>query len=200
MAGYHGYSMSNNAVEAYESGEKPMSKWTKAAITEEIEAMTGESEEKVKAVLKPYTLAHLRSSLIVPTSWHHTSCRYNRTEFYMVEDLETLEAIEDRLSGKEEADRLARWEKERAEFLRLEEKYDGKMPLDKAALEAIWIHTEQSLREHAERQGFSWLFSKYGTEKAIAEHEAEIDALNWVPADRLRMLRIMNLPDDATED
>lgn len=29
MAGYSGYSMSNNAVDAYESGEKPRSKWTK---------------------------------------------------------------------------------------------------------------------------------------------------------------------------
>lgn len=29
MAGYSGYSMSNNAVDAYENGEKPYSKWTK---------------------------------------------------------------------------------------------------------------------------------------------------------------------------
>lgn len=32
MAGYYGYSMSNNAVEAYKSGEKPFSKWTKTEI------------------------------------------------------------------------------------------------------------------------------------------------------------------------
>lgn len=38
MAGYSGYSMSNNAVDAYESGEKPRSKWTKAAILNAIEA------------------------------------------------------------------------------------------------------------------------------------------------------------------
>jgi len=29
MSGYDGYSMSNNAVDAYENGEKPISKWTK---------------------------------------------------------------------------------------------------------------------------------------------------------------------------
>lgn len=29
MAGYNGYSMSNNAVAAYENGEKPLSKWKK---------------------------------------------------------------------------------------------------------------------------------------------------------------------------
>lgn len=36
MSGYCGYSMSNNAVEAYRSGEKPKSKWTKREIIEEI--------------------------------------------------------------------------------------------------------------------------------------------------------------------
>ena len=33
MAGYCGYSMSNNAVDAYNSGEKPISKWKKQDIT-----------------------------------------------------------------------------------------------------------------------------------------------------------------------
>lgn len=32
MAGYHNYSMSNNAVAAYENGEMPLSKWSKKAI------------------------------------------------------------------------------------------------------------------------------------------------------------------------
>ena len=32
MAGYNGWSMSNNAVAAYEDGEKPLSKWTKTDI------------------------------------------------------------------------------------------------------------------------------------------------------------------------
>lgn len=29
MAGYHNYSMSNNAVDAYQDGLMPISKWTK---------------------------------------------------------------------------------------------------------------------------------------------------------------------------
>ena len=37
MAGYNGFSMSNNAVEAYENGEKPLSKWRKSDILETIE-------------------------------------------------------------------------------------------------------------------------------------------------------------------
>lgn len=34
--GYDGYSMSNNARSAYDDGERPLSKWTKAAIMSEI--------------------------------------------------------------------------------------------------------------------------------------------------------------------
>ena len=36
MAGYYGYSMSNNAVSAYEEGEMPLSKWTKQGVIEYI--------------------------------------------------------------------------------------------------------------------------------------------------------------------
>lgn len=36
MAGYNGYSMSNNAVAAYQNGEKPLSKWTKKEILNQI--------------------------------------------------------------------------------------------------------------------------------------------------------------------
>lgn len=37
MAGYRGFSMSNNAVDAYNSGEKPFSKWTKSEILKEVD-------------------------------------------------------------------------------------------------------------------------------------------------------------------
>lgn len=33
-SGYSGYSMSNRAVDAYEDGEMPLSKWTKKIITQ----------------------------------------------------------------------------------------------------------------------------------------------------------------------
>lgn len=37
MAGYKGWSMSNNAVAAYENGEMPISKWSKKEIIKRIE-------------------------------------------------------------------------------------------------------------------------------------------------------------------
>ena len=57
MAGYSGYSMSNNAVAAYENGEKPLSKWKKADIleavkTQEVELKCSPSKlQKLPAVL-----------------------------------------------------------------------------------------------------------------------------------------------------
>lgn len=83
MAGYHNFSMSNNAVSAYQSGEMPLSKWTKTAILEEVQEQT--DDEKLIAALRKSTLASLKKRLLVRTSWHHTSCKYNRTDFYSVE-------------------------------------------------------------------------------------------------------------------
>ena len=85
MAGYKGYSMSNNAVQAYEQGERPYSRWTKAAILEEIENMieTGELPESVADSMKGIKKDHLLSFL-ERSSWHHTSAKYNRTDFYSV--------------------------------------------------------------------------------------------------------------------
>ena len=42
MSGYNGYSMSNNAVEAYDSGKKPFSKWTKLDFLQEFEQIDEE--------------------------------------------------------------------------------------------------------------------------------------------------------------
>lgn len=84
MAGYHNYSMSNNAVDAYENGEMPLSKWTKTAILDRC----GEKA----AQLSPLTVAELRKLLLVSRGWHHTSNHYNRTPFYAIDE-EILDEI-----------------------------------------------------------------------------------------------------------
>lgn len=97
MAGYYGYSMSNNAVEAYSNGEKPLSKWTKTEIIEEVGCLIKNNAvtptfsftklEKAPApVVKELCLSH--------TSWHHTSNHYNKTDFYSF-DKENLERLTD---------------------------------------------------------------------------------------------------------
>lgn len=77
-AGYHGYSMSNNAVAAYQDGEMPLSKWTKEAI---ISAIEDYDPSKV-AFAKQLPLSILKSLALSLVSWHHTSKFYNPTDFY----------------------------------------------------------------------------------------------------------------------
>lgn len=83
MAGYKGYSMSNNAVSAYENGEKPYSRWTKAAIVSELENDDSIPQEVLQAA-QGMPAAELKNVVLVKSSWHHTSAHYNRTDFYTV--------------------------------------------------------------------------------------------------------------------
>ena len=83
MAGYYNYSMSNNAVEAYERGEMPISKWSKKAIMEELSKCNVKPEHM--AAFKAMSINELRDKLLYSCGWHHTSKYYNRTEFYSFE-------------------------------------------------------------------------------------------------------------------
>lgn len=94
--------MSNNAVLAYESGEKPISKWTKADIL----SVCKNVESEKLALLKKSQLKGLKR-LLKYSSWHHTSCHFNETDFYMVD----LETIED--STIDELEQLLKVEKEK---------------------------------------------------------------------------------------
>ena len=85
-SGYHGYSMSNRAVEAYESGERPLSKWSKQEILD----LCGDRAP----ALSRLTLRELRRELLVSAGWHHTSSRCNVTDFYAFDD-EALETMTD---------------------------------------------------------------------------------------------------------
>lgn len=87
MAGYDGYSMSNNARDAYERGLVPASKITKALLEKH---NIKESVGFIKWMIKE---GHL-----VADEWHHSSKHYNRTNFYDLKILaEELEA--DDISG-----------------------------------------------------------------------------------------------------
>ena len=86
MAGYYRFSMSNNAISAYNSGEKPFSKWRKSDILEEL----GELANRFEKVPAPA----LKSALLYKSSWHHTSKHFNKTNFYSV-DLDKAEEMTD---------------------------------------------------------------------------------------------------------
>lgn len=93
MAGYNGWSMSNNAVDAYENGEKPLSKWRKSDILEAIE----KSEIKPKCSiekLRKLPVKILKEICLYKSSWHHTSNHYNETDFYSLDEDE-IESLTD---------------------------------------------------------------------------------------------------------
>lgn len=86
MAGYKGYSMSNNAISAYESGEKPLSRWTKPAIMDELDKAYSAGELPLEALeaADGMKTTDLKNAVLVYSSCHHTSAKYNRTKFYQV--------------------------------------------------------------------------------------------------------------------
>lgn len=75
MAGYFGYSMSNRAVEAYARGLKPATK------------MVAYLKKRYPRTFRGLTPAILRSVLGRGEEWHHTSAKYNCTEFYSVQQV-----------------------------------------------------------------------------------------------------------------
>lgn len=81
-AGYHGYSMSNNAMRAYESGEKPLSKWSKSDMLDAVAHLRPDLVEQLRSM----PIATLRRYLLTSTGWHHTGSYYNRTNFYGIDE------------------------------------------------------------------------------------------------------------------
>ena len=81
-SGYSGYSMSNRAVDAYEDGEMPLSKWTKKMIISEVV----EHEHFTEEELKKYPKNVLAEYFLFESSWHHTSKFCNATDFYSIDE------------------------------------------------------------------------------------------------------------------
>lgn len=81
--GYVGSSMSVNAKEAYESGEKPASRWTKDDMLLEIENNIDDIDFDA---LNSLTKEELFRTFFEESSWHHTGVLYNKTYFYKLKD------------------------------------------------------------------------------------------------------------------
>ena len=102
MSGYYNYSMSNNAVAAYERGEKPMSKWTKADLLNEIEHMVINDYVSLSYdfhELSVLRLSVLRDVVLMYTGYHHTSNHYNRTDFYAVSCTKLEDLTSEKIKG-----------------------------------------------------------------------------------------------------
>ena len=78
--GYYGRSMSNRAIRAYAQGEQPISKWTKEAITDEVNDINDAID------LSKLSLKEMQDNFLTRTSWHHTGAFYNNTDFYSIDE------------------------------------------------------------------------------------------------------------------
>ena len=82
QSGYVGCKMSERAKEAYDNGERPMSKWNKWDILNELEY---DLDDDTIAKLSKYSTQTLKN-VLEWTSWHHTGSYANETDFYAVMD------------------------------------------------------------------------------------------------------------------
>lgn len=96
---------SNRATEAYEIGEKPISKWTTEAFNDAFDDAIGEyniSRETAEA-LKALPLG-AKKTLLQYSSWHHVGIFYQEVDFYSLPDLTGI-TVEDVKAYKERYDR-----------------------------------------------------------------------------------------------
>lgn len=103
--GYEGHSMSRRAAEAYSSGEKPISKWTKSEILTGIEETARDNDIDIEGIdFSKLTTEELKSKFLRNSSWHHTGSFYNATDFYEISAAAvaetTREDIERIISGR----------------------------------------------------------------------------------------------------
>lgn len=86
--GYIGASMSANARAAYEAGEMPRSKWTKAAILGALRGYCDEMDLLYDPAVESETKAALFDRFIAYSSWHHTGAYARETEFFALDEAE----------------------------------------------------------------------------------------------------------------
>ena len=92
-SGYSGWSMSKNAVAAYEDGEMPKSKWTKKAIVQAIVSYCDEFDLAYDPQIEKLKKDELFDRFIEYASWHHTSKYCNATDFYGLNEEAVCEAF-----------------------------------------------------------------------------------------------------------
>jgi hypothetical protein len=73
MAGYDNYSKSNNALIAEAEGEMNATNFAKYLRNN-------------YSFLKGCAAGDIKAANIQPSSWHHTSCKYNATNYYCIEN------------------------------------------------------------------------------------------------------------------
>lgn len=164
MAGYYGWSMSNNAVTAYDDGEKPLSKWARADILDAIEDQGITLKCSVEK-LRKIPVKILRKACLTRSSWHHTSSHYNKTDFYSL-DVEKVTNLTD-----ERIDKLHSYYKEEKKDKPTEEKWEcaflewsgtrnhpkAKEVIEEGIVKGDWFYRKDGSKKKTSAKGFKFL-------------------------------------------
>ena len=168
MAGYKGYSMSNNAVAAYESGEKPLSKWTKTDIIEAIENAVREEELTLNcsmSILRKAPVKVLKSACLHKTSWHHTSSRYNKTDFYSIDLYSVAELTDERIKdlienandGAKEESAEERWKCAFLEWSGTRKHPKSTEVIEEGIIKGDWFYRADGSKKKTTANGFKFI-------------------------------------------
>lgn len=169
-SGYSGYSMSNNAVEAYKNGEKPMSVWKKRDIIGAIKKMVKDGEISLQCSigrLEKTPKEVLKEVCLCWTSCHHTSKNFNLTDFYSL-DMDAIEELTD-----EKLHEMVCEYRQSQEELKQERKHEEKWK----CTFLIWSGT----RRHPKAEAFTevgiirgnWFIRSNGSKKSIYANGVE---------------------------
>lgn len=121
-SGYHGWSMSKRATDAYEDGEKPKSRWTKTAMLEAIGQWADDEDRVLSEPVSKMTKAELFDRFLEYSSWHHTSKFANPTDFYSLDVSELTEASRPKTDAEKRAERRASQARVEAERRKAEDR------------------------------------------------------------------------------
>lgn len=101
--GYINQSMSERAAQAYQHGYKPLSKWTKTDIIDNVIESGVWTEDE----LKKYPKQVLANMFLEYQEWHHTSKMFNQTAFFGINlneaESHDVEALDQLLAEYKEA-------------------------------------------------------------------------------------------------
>lgn len=156
MAGYaDDWSMSNNAIDAYDRGLRPRSKWSKADILDALP-----TDARTYLQLDEYPLEFLREYFLEVEEWHHTSKHYNRTDFCRpsiahwststTEDVQNLYIVWLQRQQKVQAAKTAAPRKVRVTYTHWIDKRTHKTVTEYALVRGSWIYTQSGLRKRAD--------------------------------------------------
>lgn len=174
--GYIGNKMSERAYEAYESGEMPLSKWSKVAI---INTILNYRDDFKYDELKKYSKDALKVFLTY-SSWHHTGTYFNETAFYSLDE----SFIEN------EKDYIFEVLNKKVKELK-REKEEKKIQKDKEKLEKChFVYTEfEGTRKHpkaVDREAYgiikgNWIYTEFGKKSLNGKYIYKVKKFDRAP-------------------